>query len=175
MNKSSEERTSEATSTPRQEDEEDEDDDTTSRKNFRDLIAQYDLECEEDELEDLDELDISEKELTTLPPLLFDIEFPALTSLCLEKNNLTCLPDDIANFTNLEQFYLRENQLQRLPETIGALQTLDSLYCEDNQLSEAGIPSSFGELVNLKGLCLHRNMFTVGPGGGFYHRPTSFA
>lgn len=111
--------------------------------------------------EDVDEIDLSEKELTEIPKELFGLQLEGLTTICFESNLLTQLPEAIGSLRGVEQFYLRCNKLVRLPESIGDMEALDSLYLEDNQLTSEGIPESISKLSNLKGLCLHRNALQV--------------
>lgn len=120
-----------------------------------------------DDLDALEELDLSEKQLEQLPDDLFDALPPKLKTLALEKNALTQLPtsfgQDAASLSELTELYLRENRLTSLPDGIGSLTKLESLYLEDNQLVVDGIPDGIGGLAgSLTGLCLHRNLLTVG-------------
>lgn len=114
------------------------------------------------DLDELEELDLSEKDLAELPDDLMDAVPPNLRTLALEKNRLTRLPDGIAAFSQITELYLRENQLAGLPAAIGELTKLESLYLEDNQITADGVPQEIAKLAeSLLGLCLHRNLLTV--------------
>ena len=109
----------------------------------------------------VDEIDLSEKELTEVPPAICTLT--ALNGLFLEDNQLTGLPDGITALEELTELYLRRNKLKTLPANIGALTNLDTMYLEDNELTAEGIPASFGLLCALKGLPMHRNKLTSVP------------
>ncbi|OQS06498.1 patatin-like phospholipase [Thraustotheca clavata] len=137
------------------------DDESSELKVF---CAKYNLDINDDD-DDVEELDLSEKELTEVPREMFEIEAicDSLKTLCLERNQLTTLPEDIGALKGMTELYLRQNQITVLPKCIAQLQELDSLYLEDNLLNAEGIPDEFGTLMQLKGLCLHRNQFVGVP------------
>ena len=108
-----------------------------------------------------DEIDLSEKELTAIPMLVFELDLENITTLCFEGNSIESIPEQIGNMSYVEELYLRRNAIKALPSRIGEMEALDSLYLEDNELTAEGIPATIGELSNLKGLCLHRNKLTV--------------
>lgn len=68
-------------------------------------------------------------------------------SLNLSGKQLTNLPQEILQHTNLQSLDLRGNQLKELPQVIWQLTNLHSLYLSNNQLKE--LPSG---LLNLKRL-----------------------
>ncbi|MEO1396452.1 MAG: COR domain-containing protein [Cyanobacteria bacterium J06634_5] len=77
------------------------------------------------------------------------------TELSLFGKNLTELPSEIGQLTNLKALYIYDNQLSHLPSEIGQLINLKTLYIYDNQLSH--LPSEIGQLINLKTLDVNFN------------------
>lgn len=134
---------------------------------FQAFVEKYDIELEdevnrEEDLDQLEELDLSDKGLTELPADLGNVLPKNLKTLALEKNSLTTLPESIGDFKQITELYVRENQLTGLPTSIGQLQHLESLYLEDNKLVAQGIPETIAQLSSsLIGLCLHRNILNV--------------
>ena len=123
----------------------------------------------------LQELNLSDNQLTTLPDFLS--KFVQLQSLSLGNNELTKLPNWIGNLKNLEKLSLIDNQLTSIPETLinltqlkilglfsnkltsfpnisNQLQSLEDLYLDDNQISK--LPEFF-EAPNLLTLTLGEN------------------
>ena len=70
-----------------------------------------------------------------------------ISSLYLEKHNLTSLPSSITQLINLNSLALSLNYLESLPENFGDLQNLSFLDLGYNFLSS--IPETIGNLVNL--------------------------
>jgi len=66
----------------------------------------------------------------------FDNEDENMTYLELYKNQLTTLPKEIGNLTNLPSLNLSYNKLTTLPKEIGQLTNLTRLYLGDNKFSE---------------------------------------
>lgn len=134
---------------------------------FQAFVEKFEIDLDDpvesvNDLESLEELDLSDKGFTELPDDLLDAVPPNLCTLALEKNKLSALPDGIAAFSQITELYLRENTLTALPPAIGALTKLESLYLEDNQITTGGIPAEIAQLAtSLVGLCLHRNTLTV--------------
>ncbi|KAF1326325.1 Patatin-like phospholipase, partial [Globisporangium splendens] len=134
---------------------------------FKAFVEKFEIELDDpvdsaDDFGDLEELDISNKDLEELPKDFLAAVPPNLRTLALEKNKLTELPDAIAAFTQLTELYLRENQLTALPAAVGELTKLESLYLEDNEITMEGIPDELANLAeSMLGLCLHRNLLTL--------------
>ena len=133
--------------------------------------------------EGVTELDLSNKNLTTLPPeigqlvnlqsldlssnqlssLLPEIvQLVNLQSLDLSSNQLSSLSPEIVQLVNLQSLKLHFNQLSSLPGEIVQLVNLQSLYLSGNQLSS--LPGEFVQLVNLQSLYLSFNQLSSLPG-----------
>ena len=69
-------------------------------------------------------LDLSGKNLTALPPEIGQLT--NLSTLYLHNSQLTSLPAEIGQFTNLSTLDLRSNQLTSLPAEIGQLTKYNS-------------------------------------------------
>ena len=104
-------------------------------------------------------LDLSRRNLTELPKEIGNLT--NLTSLSLNNNKLTKLPKEIGNLTNLTSFYLPGNRLTELPKEIGNLTNLTNLELSFNSLTE--LPKEIGNLTNLTSLDLLRNSLTELP------------
>ncbi len=101
----------------------------------------------------LKKLDLSDKELTSLPPEISDL--PNLVELCLHFNKLTSLPDKIGYLGNLEKLRLEYNNLGSLPESVARMTGLRVLVLYDNHLSS--LPESVARMTGLRVLVLHDN------------------
>ena len=75
--------------------------------------------------------------------------------LSLEKNQLTTLPPQIGQLTNLQRLHLQDNQLTTLPPGIGQLTNLTHLYLRQNQLTS--LPPEIEQLPKLEILYLVGN------------------
>ncbi len=107
----------------------------------------------------LTHLDLSENQLTCLPPAFGNLS--NLEELNLDFNRLTCLPKEIGKLTKLTILRLGMNQLTHLPKEIGNLHVLDKLYLQLNQLIY--LPREIGKLTKLQRLALHGNLSMVYP------------
>ncbi|TFI50791.1 TIR domain-containing protein [Mastigocladus laminosus UU774] len=123
--------------------------------------------------EGVTELDLSGKELTTLPPEIGKLT--KLKMLILGKyqydengdivstigNKLSALPAEIGLLNQLEELQIVDNRLASLPEEIGQLVNLQTLDLYRNQLSS--LPEEIGQLVNLQTLDLYNNRLSSLP------------
>ena len=105
------------------------------------------------------ELDLSGKELTSLPPEIGKLV--NLQILYLNNNQLTALPPEIGNLVNLTRLYLYSNQLTALPPEIGNLVNLTYLHLSINRLT--ALRPEIGKLINLQDLYLNNNQLTALP------------
>jgi len=104
-------------------------------------------------------LDLCELQLTNLPPEVF--ELTNLKELYLDSNQLAELPAEIAQLVNLRVLSLTDNQLTNLPPTIVELKHLEWLYIGKNQLEN--LPPEITQLPNLKVISLNKNQIKVLP------------
>ena len=107
----------------------------------------------------LKELNLSNKEITKLPPEIGNLS--NLRELDLSSNQLTSLPPGIGNLSRLTDLHLDNNQLKSLPHEIGNLSNLRTLYLYNNRLTS--LPKEIGNLSNLTVLYLSGNRLTSLP------------
>jgi len=98
-------------------------------------------------------LDLSGLQLTSVPEEVW--ELTNLTILRLSENQLKSLPKEIERLTNLTTLYLYDNQLRSLPSEIGKLTNLTTLNLFNNQLVH--LPKEIGFLTNLTFIHLSYN------------------
>ena len=79
----------------------------------------------------------------------------------LSNRELTALPAEVTQLTNLWELRLDGNQLTALPPEIGQLTSLGTLGLGGNQLT--ALPTEIGQLTNLEGLRLDGNQLTALP------------
>ncbi len=102
------------------------------------------------------ELDLSYSRVKSFPPLLHKEPFTRrLTSLNLCGNQLTELPNEIWQLSNLTTLNLFDNQLRELPEAIGRLTSLTTLNLSENRLTK--LPEAINLLTSLTTLNLSCN------------------
>jgi internalin A len=104
-------------------------------------------------------LDLSDLELTTLPPEIGSLA--TLKALYLQRNELSALPSEIGSLTALHTLDLGDNQLSVFPAEIGSLTALQTLDLSDNQFSV--FPAEINSLTVLLTLDLSGNELSVLP------------
>ena len=88
-------------------------------------------------------------------------ELNSLRLLNLSDKRITSIPKEIGLLVNLRQLYLSANKIGVIPKEIGFLVKLEVLYLFDNKITS--IPKEIGLLVNLHGLYLHSNQIEIIP------------
>jgi len=102
------------------------------------------------------ELILSYNNLTNLPVEIGQLT--QLTTLYLSYNKLTNLPVEIGQLTQLTKLTLYNNNLTNLPVEIGHLTQLNALYLQYNNLTQ--LPVEIGQLTQLTTLHLSNNQLT---------------
>ncbi len=105
------------------------------------------------------ELDLSNMNLTVLPPEIGKLV--QLTRLDLSQNRISALPPEIGKLTLLTWLNLSQNRISALPPEIGKLTLLTWLNLSTNQLTT--FPLEIGTLSLLTELNLSQNRITVLP------------
>lgn len=75
--------------------------------------------------------------------------------LHLNKKKLEKFPEEIFQFSNLQDLDLSKNKLEELPDSLGKLRKLQVLNVSSNNLEV--FPKSLGDLTNLKKLFANKN------------------
>lgn len=109
--------------------------------------------------DDIKAIDLSNKELTDIPPWVF--ESKNLNILLLINNEITSIPSELDSLKLLKELVLFKNQLYVLPESIDTLQELELLNVGNNHLRN--LPDSLIELRKLKMLVLSNNQLAKLP------------
>lgn len=94
--------------------------------------------------------------ITEIPSEAF--ELTQLEWLSLANNKLRQLPKEIAKLQNLRFLDLSDNKIARLPEALFACENLEQLYLDDNALIE--LPESISKLKSLNTLYLSDNLLS---------------
>ncbi|MBC8264797.1 MAG: leucine-rich repeat domain-containing protein [Anaerolineales bacterium] len=101
-------------------------------------------------------LNLLGRDLSDLPPQIGQLT--NLQYLDLSGNSLADLPPVISQLTNLQTLTLSDNSLADLPPEIGQLTNLQRLYLDGNSLAD--LPPQIGQLTNLQRLALRSNSLT---------------
>ena len=109
--------------------------------------------------EKVTELSLNNNQLSSLPPEISQLS--NLTTLSLENNQLSSLPPEFSQLSNLTTLYLHNNQLSSLPPEFSQLSNLTTLSLSNNQLSS--LPPEISQLSNLTTLYLHNNPQLTSP------------
>ena len=104
-------------------------------------------------------LNLSYKELTILPPEIGNLS--QLRELSLSNNKIEILPPEIGNLSQLQKLWLNYNQIKLLPSEIGNLSQLQMLSLDNNQITI--VPPEIGNLSQLQILSLDHNQITIVP------------
>lgn len=105
-------------------------------------------------------LDLANHLLTFIPQEVFD--FTKLQQLYLENNKISELPMDFFHrLPSLVWLDLRRNQLRNLPVTVGDHKCLKQLLLEGNCITH--LPVELGNVETLTGLSLHGNPIEFPP------------
>jgi internalin A len=105
------------------------------------------------------ELDLSGMNLSMVPSEIGNLT--NLNSLDLRSNQIKTLPESIGNLTNLNSLDLKSNRLEILPESIGNLIELESFDLRGNRLKT--LPESIGNLESLTSIPLWGNQLNTLP------------
>ncbi|MGJ5634842.1 COR domain-containing protein, partial [Nostoc sp. CALU 1950] len=105
------------------------------------------------------ELNLSFNQLSSLPPEISQLS--NLTTLFLHNNQLNSLPPEISQLSNLRTLSFYNNQLNSLPPEISQLSNLTRLLLSFNQLSS--LPPEISQLSNLTTLSLSNNQLSSLP------------
>jgi Leucine-rich repeat (LRR) protein len=81
--------------------------------------------------------------------------------LVLRKKHLKKVPDQIAQFKNLQYLDISKNSIKELPEWIGDLSQLQFLACSKTGLEH--VPREIGKLKNLRWINLNQNELVLLP------------
>ena len=101
----------------------------------------------------------ADNQLSSLPAEI--VQLTNLQTLNLYNNQLSSLPAEIVQLTNLQSLDLRHNQLSSLPAEFVQLTNLQSLDLSYNQLSS--LPETIKKLTKLEKLDLRRNPLPIPP------------
>ncbi len=85
----------------------------------------------------------------------------SIKSLNFSNNKFSSLPNEMGNWSNLEELNINTNQIVSIPESVNNLTKLKSLDAGNNQIAE--LPDNFGFLPSLNDLNLSFNNITVFP------------
>lgn len=104
-------------------------------------------------------LDLSRLNITRLPPQIWELS--DLERVNLSNNKLDTLPSEIGKLKNLTELRIECNRLVNLPNEVGSLKNLRSLILYKNRLQK--LPKSIGSLSKLEELKLHNNQISELP------------
>lgn len=102
---------------------------------------------------------LASNQLTTLPDTIAN--FPTLLILDLHDNKLTMLPNTIDQLKVLEKLDVSHNELTQLPIEFSYLERLSTLLMQHNGL--VSLPPSFGHLASLTNLDVSNNRLETIP------------
>ncbi len=126
---------------------------------YTDLIQWIQDGCDPQIAIQVTELNCSKNQLTYLPPEIGQLT--NLKELYCYTNELTRLPPEIGQLRHLQRFNCNNNQLTSLPPEIGQLINLREFHCTNNQLTS--LPAEIGQLIKLEDLMCFNNLLTSLP------------
>ncbi len=121
-------------------------------------ISLYSDQNSQLKLADVKILDLSGNEMKQLPSSNFFFHFISLRKLCLSRNELIDLPNEISYLKKVEVFLVEENYLKSLPTSMSDLKALQVVDLSSNKLSI--VQDELCSLCNLRILKLHSNELT---------------
>jgi Ca2+-binding EF-hand superfamily protein len=110
-------------------------------------------------LSDLKIIDLSGNRLVHLPETNFFFHLISVRKLCLSRNNLATIPDEIGLMNRVEIILVEGNLLNQLPPRISNLENLQVLDLSNNRVNE--LQDDLCHLPSLKVLSLHSNNITL--------------
>jgi len=116
-----------------------------------------------EDLENLEEIDLAENELTSFPPNLHQLK--NLKKLDVSRNKIAKIEFPEGSFEHLRTINLTDNQLVALPDGIGRCLKLQKIYASYNKLVFAGLPGGIGKFIHLEILYLSHNELELIPEG----------
>jgi Leucine-rich repeat (LRR) protein len=102
----------------------------------------------------LEDLNLGGNQLTTLPPDMGDLS--NLKTLWLDDNHLADFPIVLCSIKSLEELRMSGNQLHFIPQSINALSNLKTLALDNNKIED--FPMGILELPHLENLWLRQNL-----------------
>ncbi len=88
-------------------------------------------------------------------------QFKNLQWLCLSRNKLTEIPEQVFYQMNLQYLDLSKNKIDLIPKEIGNLINIKQLYLHQNNI--ASLPPQISQLINLELIDLWDNEISVLP------------
>ncbi len=125
----------------------------------QEFLKKHGVHIQLNELLQLKQLDLSHKNLTSLPKELGNLK--KLKSLILNNNNLTSIPKELGNLSKLIEIHLYDNKLTSIPKELSKLSQLTDLYLYNNNLTS--IPKELGNLTSLEYFSIEHNKLTSMP------------
>jgi len=130
---------------------------TNDEKSYREIAFNSIMDCHVNGIKKLSLFG----NLTSLPPEIGQLT--QLRELELRNNNLASLPPEIGQLTQLQELELHNNNLTSLPPEIGQLKELRSLDLSENKL--ALLPLEISQLIKLEYLKINNSCLTFFPPG----------
>ncbi|KAG4089913.1 hypothetical protein H8356DRAFT_1084289 [Neocallimastix lanati (nom. inval.)] len=116
-------------------------------------------------LEDLNELEISNAKISTLPSVLFDL--PNLQLLNINKSNVTEISNEINPKCPIEYINLSDNNIKKFPYQFGVISHLKLLNLMNNDINEE-LQNEIVNFSTLESIIIDNNHFS-----GELHIPVS--